>query len=299
MIRFAAALVGTLAIALLVAACAAPAERRDWQARLGGDNVVLLGEVHDNHELLRLRLAVLERAFAAGWRPAIVMEQFDRDRQGDIERARRERPDDAQHVIDLAVPAKSGWDWDDYRPFVALALAYRVPLVAANVSGADTARIVRGGYAAVFDAATIAALDLERPIDPAWQAAQEHEIDVGHCNALPRDVWPRMARAQYARDAVMAQMLREHAAHGAVLLAGNGHARRDLGVPRWLALDPARVLSVGFLEDDSAMPAAAFDAIVRAPAAARDDPCKRFAQPSLRVSAARSHSPVASSWRST
>jgi hypothetical protein len=34
---------------------------------------------------------------------------------------------------------------------------------------------------------------------------------------------------------------------------------------------------------------------VRAAPARRDDPCLRFGQPSLRVSAARSHSPVASS----
>jgi len=283
-----------------IAACAAPAPPpADWQERLGGDAVVLLGEVHDNHELLRLRLAVLERAFAGGWRPAIVMEQFDRERQGDIERARRERPNDAQHVIDLASSPRGGWDWDDYRPYVALALANGVPLVAGNVSATDTARIVRGGYGAVFDAATVAALGLERTIDAASEAAQEREIDVGHCHALPPEVWPRMARAQYARDAFMAKALREHAAHGVVLLAGNGHARRDLGVPRWLALAPARVFAVGFLETDSSTPASAFDAVVRAPPAARDDPCKRFAQTSLRVSAARSHSPVASSWRST
>ena len=281
MIRFVAALVGAIVLAIVVAACAAPPQRADWNGRMRGDAVVLLGEVHDNHELLRLRLDALERAFAAGWRPAIVMEQFDRERQGDIERARRERPDDAQHVIDVAAPARGGWNWDDYRPYVALALAYRVPLVAANVSAADTARIVRGGYAAVFDATTIAALGLDRTIDSAWQAAQENEIDVGHCHALPSDVWPRMVRAQYARDAFMAHMLREHAAQGAVLLAGNGHARRDFGVPRWLALDPARVLSVGFLETDSTMPAGAFDAVVRAPPAARDDPCARFA-PSAR-----------------
>ena len=287
MIRSVVALAGAVVLAIVVAACAAPASRADWEARLRGDNVVLLGEVHDNHELLRLRLAVLERAFAVGWRPAIVMEQFDRERQGDIERARRERPDDAQHVIDLAVPASSGWSWDDYRPFVALALRYRVPLVAANVSSTDTAGIVRGGYGAVFDAATIAAFGLDRTIDPAWQAAQEREIDIGHCHALPASVWPRMARAQFARDAFMAHVLREHAEHGAVLLAGNGHARRDFGVPRWLALDSARVVSIGFLEIDSAMPAGAFDAIVRAPAAARDDPCERFRRAPTRLSASR------------
>jgi len=136
-------------------------------------------------------------------------------------------------------------------------------------------------------AATVAALGLDRTIDAAWQAGQESEIDAGHCHALPAEVWPRMARAQYARDAFMAHMLRERASRGAVLLAGNGHARRDFGVPRWLALDPARVLSVGFLETDSVMPASAFDAVVRAPPAARDDPCARFAPPARSPSASR------------
>jgi hypothetical protein len=162
-----------------------------------------------------------------------------------------------------------------------------VPLVAGNVSAADTARIVRGGYDAVFDRGTIAALGLDRTIDPAWQADQEREIDAGHCHALPSDVWPRMARAQYARDAFMAHVLGEHASAGAVLLAGNGHARRDFGVPRWLALDPARVLSVGFVETDSTAPTGAFDAVVRAPPAARDDPCARFAPSTRGVVSAR------------
>ncbi len=259
-----------------------------------GDAVVLLGEVHDNAEQHRLRLEALQRAFAAGWRPAIVMEQFDRERQADIERARRERPGDAQHVIDEAAPARpGGWNWDFYRPYVALALQYDVPLVAANLSNADTVRIVHGGYAAVFDAKTIAALGLDRPIDAAWQSAQEREIDAGHCHALPPEVWPRMARAQFARDAVMAQTLAAHAGSGAVLLAGNGHVRRDFGVPRWLALDPRRVLAVGFLEEGNEVAPSAFDAVVRTAPAPRADPCERFFHPSRRVRAARSHSPVA------
>jgi uncharacterized iron-regulated protein len=286
--------------AWLLAACTTAPPVADWQARLRGDAIVVLGEVHDNAEQHRLRLAVLRRAFAAGWRPAIAMEQFDRERQVDIERARRERPRDAQHVIDLAAPAaKGGWNWDFYRPFVALALEHDVPLVAANLSSADATRIVRGGFAAVFEPAAVAALGLDRAVDAAWQAAQEREIDAGHCHALPAELWPRMARAQFARDAVMAQALRRHAAAGAVLLAGNGHARRDIGVPRWLAGDASRVLSVGFLEHDEATPAAAFDAVVRTAPAPRSDPCARLDQPSRRVSAARSHSPVAWSWRRT
>ena len=252
-----------------------------WESRLHGNAIVMLGEVHDNAEQHRLRLALLQRAFAAGWRPAIVMEQFDREHQPDIERARRERPAGAQHVIDLAAPhaarSTGGWNWDFYRPYVALALRYDVPLIAANLSNSDTAEIVRGGYADVFDAASIAALGLDLPVPADWQQAEEHEIDAGHCHALPPTLWPRMARAQFARDAVMAQALREHAQAGAVLLAGNGHVRRDIGVPRRLGRDSDRVFAVGYLEDgDDATPASAFDAVVRTEAAERSDPCASF-----------------------
>ena len=274
-----------LVVALLacaLGACAAIAPPTDgWEGRLQGNAIVMLGEVHDNARQHRLRLALLQRAFAAGWRPAIVMEQFDREHQPDIERARRERPADAQHVIDLAAPhaarSAGGWNWDYYRPYVALVLRYDVPLVAANLSNADTAKIVRGGYAAVFDAASVKALGLDLPVPPGWQQAEEHEIDAGHCHALPPALWPRMARAQFARDAVMAQVLREHAQTGAVLLAGNGHVRRDLGVPRRLGRDSDRVFTVGYLENgDDATPASAFDAVVRTEAAERSDPCARF-----------------------
>ncbi len=265
-----------MALASLLGACAAAMPAANWEGRLRGDAVVLLGEVHDNAAQHRLRLAALERALDAGWRPAIVMEQFDRERQVDMDRARRERPLDAGYVIELA--GARGWDWDFYRPFVELALRFRLPLVAGDLSNADTTKIVRGGLAAVFDDAGIVALGLDRTIEPAWQSVQEREIDAGHCHALPPSVWPRMARAQFARDAVLARALDDHAGQGAVLLAGNGHVRRDVGVPRWLRIEPDRVVSVAFLEDgDETTPIAAFDAVVRTAPAERGDPCAAFA----------------------
>ncbi len=272
--RFALA-VAAAAVAFFLCACATVAPSAAWEGRLRGDAVVLLGEVHDNAVQHRLRLAVLQRAIAAGWRPAIVMEQFDRERQPDIDRARRERPLDASHVVDLA--GGSGWNWDFYRPVVELALRYGLPLVAGDLSNAETTKVVRGGVAAVFDAAAVAVLGLDRPIAADWQAAQEREIDAGHCHALPATIWPRMARAQFARDAVLAAALSGRSDQGAVLIAGNGHVRRDIGVPRWLALDPRRVFSVAFLEDgDAATPVSAFDAVVRTAPAARSDPCAAF-----------------------
>ncbi len=262
---------------------------------LRGATLALLGEVHDNPAGHRERLALLTQAIDAGWRPVIAMEQFDTDRQADIDRARREAPRDAQHVIDLAAPARSGWDWAFYRPVIELALRYDLPLRAANLSAADTGKVVRGGYASVFDAARLAALGLAEAVDPAMQAAQEREIDAGHCGMLPAPMWPVMARAQFARDAVMAQVLREAGANGAsrangasgaggaggaVLIAGNGHVRRDIGVARWLGADErARLVVIGFVEAPvSPEFAAAFDRVVPVPAAPRADPCEAFAK---------------------
>ncbi|WP_197497479.1 ChaN family lipoprotein [Cupriavidus sp. D384] len=233
---------------------------------------VLLGEVHDSAPAQQQRLQALTRAVEAGWRPAIAMEQFDRERQADIDRARRERPHDADYLIEQAAGSKSGWDWALYKPVVALALQYNLPLRAANLSRADAARIVRGGYGDVFAKDQQAALGLDGALPADIVAAQTAALDAGHCGHFPQAMLPGMLNAQAARDAVMAQTLQPYARQGAVLIAGNGHVRRDIGVPRWLPGQGERVLSVGYIESDS--PGKGFDVVVRVPAMEREDPCK-------------------------
>jgi uncharacterized iron-regulated protein len=160
---------------------------------------------------------------------------------------------------------------------VALALEYDVPLIAVNLSRADAGKVVKDGYSAVFDADTLMSLGLNEPIARDWVSAQEREIEVGHCHQLPPSILPAMARAQFARDAVMASAVKANAGHGLVLLAGNGHVRRDIGVPRWLSPPlRSRVFSVGYLEKGNTSSARAFDAVVITAAASRSDPCLKF-----------------------
>ncbi|MBM3117907.1 ChaN family lipoprotein [Jeongeupia naejangsanensis] len=232
--------------------------------------VVLLGEVHDNAAGHEARFAALKAAVDAGWRPVIAMEQFDRERQADLDAARK--GGDADAVIKAAAPAKSSWNWTFYKPVIALALQYDLPLIAANVSRADAGKVVRGGYAAAFDPAALKAARLDAAPAADIVAGQQHEVEVGHCGKLPQAMVPGMAQAQIARDAFMAQVLRDNAQRGVVLIAGNGHVRADIGVPRWLAGVPAsQVLSVGYLESDK--DAKAFDKVVTIPAEKRPDPC--------------------------
>lgn len=261
---------GLLAATVLAAGCATRAPAPDAvSAAFAGKSYVLLGEVHDNAAAQQQRLAALKRAVEQGWRPAIAMEQFDRERQPDIERARRERPRDADYLI--AQAGGGAWQWPLYRPVVALALQYDLPLVAANLSRADAGKIVRGGLDSLFSVDERRQLGLSGELPRDLVAAQTAVLDQGHCGNFPKAMLPGMLSAQAARDAVMAQVLRPHAQRGAVLVAGNGHVRRDIGVPRWLAADAGKVLSVGYVESPPAD--GEFDLAVMVPAVSRKDPC--------------------------
>jgi len=239
--------------------------------------VVLLGEVHDNAAQHELRVAALRQLIVNGARPAIAFEQFDREHQADIERARREQPRDVDYLITQA-NGNPGWHWAYYRPFIELAFQYDLPIVAANLSSEMASRVAIDGWQVLFDARSRKELRLNE-LPAEFRRKHEKAIASGHCNLLPRDALPAHARAQMARDIVVAQAIRPYLDRGVVLLAGNGHVRRDIGVPVWLPIDAARgALSIGMLErDDDGLAGESserFDALVITERAVRADPCK-------------------------
>ncbi|MDF3836052.1 ChaN family lipoprotein [Cupriavidus basilensis] len=270
----AAGLVLATAFLAALAGCAGTppaAVAGDVAHQFTGKSYVLLGEVHDNADGQKRRLLALSSALEAGWRPAIAMEQFDRERQADIDRARRERPGDAAYVVEQA--GGKGWQWELYKPLVALALRYDLPLVAANLSREDAGRIVRSGLDGVFDAAERKRLGLAAPLPEDVVTEQTAVLDRGHCGQFPKAMLPGMLDAQAARDAVMAAAMRPFEDRGVVLIAGNGHVRRDVGAPRWLGADAGLIYSVGYLEQASGHEIGAYDRVVLVPEHKRPDPC--------------------------
>ncbi len=317
-------LASALTLAAAVAGCAAPSGARDAAgiardaagiARDAGSTArdaasvalppaafdadfVLLGEVHDNVVQHRLRLHWL--ATLADAHPfALALEQFDADRQAALDRARAAdveevargtQPDLATRAHRIAESAGfdfDGWNWALYRPAIELALRRGLPLFAANLSPADTARVARGATAPA-------------PPPPGWAGkdaeAMRASIREGHCGLLPERAVDAMALAQRTRDARIARALvdaHERSGLPVVLLAGNGHLRRDIGVPRHLAaLRPHdRIASIALLErvdsadeTESAGSAVAdparrsFDVVIRTVAQPRVDPCVALRQ---------------------
>jgi uncharacterized iron-regulated protein len=227
--------------------------------------LVLLGEVHDNAVQHALRLQAFEALLATGARPALLLEQFDRERQADLDHARTQPSADADALIAAAAPASARWHWPFYKPFIAQALRHGLPIVAANVSRADARRVVAEG---------LQVMSFDERVPPDILAAQAEIIVASHCGAVDAAQGLRMAAAQVARDQFMARLVERHADRGVVLLAGNGHVRRDLGVPRWLS-EPlrARVLAIGLLEEGDGSHNA-YDRALTTPRQPREDPCE-------------------------
>lgn len=234
--------------------------------------VLLLGEVHDNVAGQRDRFADLERRVQAGWRPAIVMEQFDEDQQDLLTQAQKDCADPECLLRLLSTP---GWNWKLYRAVIDLALSYDLPLIAGNLSRADGSRVVRDGFTTTFDAATIATYHLNAPLPGDLRDGQQKEIVAGHCNMLPDMMLGGIVNAQVARDVWMAKMILAQRPRDVVLLAGNGHVRKDIGVPRWLALAAPglRVVSEGYEEKGKTVRPGTYDVTHLVPAQPRPDPC--------------------------
>lgn len=257
-------------------------------ARARDARLLILGEAHDNAGHHRLQTLLLRAVLEAGRRPVLAMEQFDAGYQAAIDAAidaaraagGSNGTPDAERIAAAGKFDREGWRWPDYRPLVALALEYDLPLKAANFSREDARALMRSGQpAAGLPAAA-----------PTLRNALEQDIVEGHCGHRPSGtLLSGMVEAQRARDARMAAALAAAGKSGAVLIAGAGHARRNRGAPLYLTqVQRAALVSLAFIEveegrndprDYAAAAPGVYDLVWFTPRAARDDPCKGLKMP--------------------
>ena len=208
------------------------------------------------------------------------MEQFDAAQSEKLGTAMRECKD-ADCVIGKA--GSGGWEWPLYRPLIELALRYQLPLAAANLSRQQLGSAMRQGINSALDANTLQEFGLPASLTAELHALQREEIDAGHCGKAPASMLEGMINAQVARDVWMAKVMLEHSARGVVLIAGNGHVRRDWGVAYWLGQrGHSDIRSVGYLEGKDRTAVAQFDRTVSVPPHPRSDPCEGLTLPAAR-----------------
>ncbi|WP_068113680.1 ChaN family lipoprotein [Tropicimonas marinistellae] len=239
----------------------------------GAADVILLGEVHDNpaHHRNQAR-AVVDLAPSA-----LVFEMLSEDKARIVNGMER---DDARAMAEALDWKHSGWpDFSMYHEIIAA--VPDTPVYGAAVPRSDLSEAIGQGAAATFgDGAETFGLV---PLPEAEQAEREALQMEAHCNALPEEMLPGMVEAQRLRDARFSETtlaaLRETGGP-VVVITGNGHARRDWGMPHYLAAaaPDVQVVTLGqfeapFAEAPDLVP---HDTWIVTEPAEREDPCAVF-----------------------
>ena len=256
-----------------------------------GAHRLLLGETHDNPDHHRWQARLVRAVTATGRRPALAFEMLDTGKQAQVDAALAKDPRSATALAAAVDWAKSGWPaFGLYRPVFEAGLEAGLPVVAANLPRAAARELVSKGPASL-PAPVRERLERATPFPEDVLRALRKQMFESHCGEFPDALVEPMLLAQRARDAQMAELLvSSDRGGGAILVAGRGHVRADVGVPTFLAgqAAPGPTVAITFAEVDPERPAPEdyrsefrdgplpFDLVIFTPAAERADPCEEL-----------------------
>jgi uncharacterized iron-regulated protein len=250
-------------------------------------DVLLLGETHDNPQHHELQLRLLKARIDSGARPALMMEQLDTDSQPALDLALADS--DPGEALNAATGLITFTDRQFYRPFLAAAIDNKLPVIAANISSQQLQPVIWNGFAA-YDAAALKRMAVENVWSDSRQTFMLSHIGGAHCGQIRDELRAGLTRSQRLRDALMADAGIPSIGRGIVAIVGSSHARRDVGMPLYLAArDPAaHILSIAFVEvipgldapetyeTESASGSPPFDVIWFSSRVERADPCADY-----------------------
>lgn len=261
-----------LLCALVVTAVPVRAENLipdDILAAMSAADVVILGEIHDNPQHHVVQAEALKTVMPS----AVVWEMVTEESAQRLSDKAVSNPEELSRILKWV---ESGWP--PLSMYYPLFTATDAPVYGAMVPRtAARAAMERGAATAL--GADAARYGLTVPLPAAEQAAREADQLAAHCNALPQSALPQMVAIQRLRDAVLARaVLRAMDETGGpvAVITGNGHARKDRGIPTFLSrLRPGlAVFALG--QSESGVVEGEFDAVIDSPGIEREDPCLAF-----------------------
>ena len=202
-------------------------------------NYILLGEFHDNASHHQLRGDLILRLNQS--KQIVVVEYLLAGKEVQFSGSTLE----SLHTAGFNSKA---WPWLIYGPlFEQLRISQR-PIVGSNLDRSISKAIFSGENNPIPSALKV---DYQKSsLSVPAMAALEQDLIEGHCGKLPPAYLKPMMLVQRLTDISMARVLLERSS--GILLAGNGHIRKDYGVPQVLkAVAPHQsVVNIAFTEDD-------------------------------------------------
>lgn len=226
--------------------------------------VLLLGEQHDAPEHQALQRDVVLTLARREQLAAVVMEMIE---QGRSTQGLSSDADEARVRETLGWTEQSGWPWPVYGPVVMAAVRSGAPVIGGNLPRAQ----MRGAMGNA---------SLDGLVSDGVLQRQRDGIRDSHCALLPEGQIAPMTRVQLARDQAMARTAEQAVIPGktVVLVAGNGHVRRDLGVPLHLPTSVGHKVVMAQAGTSTEASAAPADTVWATPALPPRDHCAELRQ---------------------
>lgn len=239
--------------------------------RLRSQDIVLLGELHDNAQHHALRAQLIRRI--ARDKLSVVAEHLPST-------ARVVREGALLADLQAAGFDPQAWSWPLHAPLFDAIRSAGLPLVGGNLPKGFSKQLFSQGASAL--SAPLGQTYRTATLSEAASQQLDQDLIDGHCGKLPERYIEPMRLVQRATDVSMAQALLDRVP--SLLVAGNGHVRKDYGVPQVLnATTPAlRVTAVGFVEADGMREEllqslkGRYDVVWFSQPAERSDPCENF-----------------------
>lgn len=257
--------------------------------RLVDSEFLLLGETHDNPLHHRYQAWVIDGLHARGRSAMVAFEMISRQ-QGKL--LADQGYDSLASLLALLKQVPSNWQYEPhYIPLFESAIRAGFEIHAASLDRERIMAIGKQGEQEI-PAPIKTALDYNT-LTANQEAALRKEIVDSHCGMEHEGMVQAMMLTQRVKDAVMMDsLLNARETDTQVLVAGSGHARKDWGVPKYLAQarPKARIVAMAWMEvvpeamevvdyaqrwGDGALP---FDYVWFTPRVDRPDPCEQFRQ---------------------
>ncbi|GLQ32275.1 hypothetical protein GCM10007876_27540 [Litoribrevibacter albus] len=194
---------------------------------LSSADYVLIGEKHDNPDHHNVQNWLLTELLPET-KYNLVFEMLNYNQQDAISAlSSSSLPTD---ISDAANFDQSGWPSKYYTPLIQTGLSRGAQIIAGNLPKDDLMTIYQEGFSALEPTrfTTSDALNQEQ------LSELEDRIFQDHCGILPASQTAPMAKIQIAKDASMAYSMSK--SDKAVLIAGNYHVNKTIGVPRHLTM---------------------------------------------------------------
>ena len=205
---------------------------------------LILGEKHDNPDHHSLQLSIINHLIRRDLVSLVALEMMDTSSQNLLDEIHLVGIGSQESLKEYLRWDEEGWDWSFYGPIIYSAYSSEVTLIASNLTDSK-----------MMELYGLQELPMELDIfDEPIRERLVQDIDESHCGLLPESQFPAMVRVQQGRDYSMAQsLISGNGEKIKVLIAGNYHARKDLGVPKYLVandsnLRNSRIVSLAFME---------------------------------------------------